>query len=78
MIAALLIVFPQVAPAPPLSATKEASGKVRCIRTEKTGSLVPGTKVCKTEAEWAMERRNAQDRVAAMQSPGAPIEQYPH
>jgi hypothetical protein len=60
---------PPAASAPAAPGQKLAE-KVVCRRTENTGSLLPGPKVCKTASEWAQIRRDSRDYVEATQHNG--------
>jgi hypothetical protein len=55
----------------PAAATAQNSGdRIVCRRTENTGSLLPGPKVCKTAADWAQIRQDSRAYVEAGQAVG--------
>jgi hypothetical protein len=64
-----------VSTAAPLFAQEQASAKktrdpneVICEKQEEIGSRLGGTKVCKTRAEWAEERRVARQDIDKVQT----------
>lgn len=62
-----LAAAPLAAQTPP-APVPEKEKKI-CRSDLSTGSLVARKKVCKTRAQWAAERREAQDATAQMQEP---------
>lgn len=49
--------FAQTAPATPQAKTTPDPNEVVCEKEEETGSRLGASKICKTRAQWAEERR---------------------
>jgi hypothetical protein len=59
---------PPLGPAPKLA--RDDPNRVVCRRFPVTGSLVQTVKMCKTNAEWRGQARDAQDEATQMQQRG--------
>jgi hypothetical protein len=58
---ALAAADPQAAPSADTSAKAEKPGdKMICKKFLETGSLVKGTRICKTKSDWERDRANIQ------------------
>lgn len=66
----LALATPSIAQTDAAKPAKPASdpNKVICKRETQIGTLVGGRKVCRTRAEWSVERNNAQRETERMQN----------